>query len=99
MTTHVLSGPHRNHEVRLGDIPKITDGAGVCRHRSLMYKILADAAGLKVALVRGNYAHSNGRQGGHAWNELHLDDGRVLIVDTMNPPRHFIFPDINSPQA
>lgn len=36
-----------------------------------------------MALVRGN--HGDGRaSGGHAWNELHLDDGIRVLVDVMN---------------
>lgn len=77
---------YEGREVLLGDIPKMCD-AGVCRHRSLLFKILADAAGLHVALVRGNYG-----QGGHAWNELHLNNGDVRIVDVMNPQPDFYFP-------
>lgn len=56
--------------------------AGVCRHRALLFKILADEAGLKAALVRGHYVGSscpNGAQ--HAWNELFLAGGRRLLVD------------------
>ncbi len=94
-----LEKEHRNHEVLIGDVAKITDGAGVCRHRSLMFKLLADEAGLNVALVRGCWAHRTGKQGGHAWNELQLPDGRVLIVDTMNHERNFQFPDTNSKHA
>lgn len=97
--TGVLAAKYRNAEVLIGDVPGITGGAGVCRHRSLMYKLLADEAGLKVALVRGYYGREGARQGGHAWNELHLDDGRLLIVDTMNPQPDFHFPDKSSKQA
>jgi hypothetical protein len=58
--------------------------AGVCRHRSLLFKILADEAGLKTALVRGNFA-APGRPGfPHAWNELFLDDGSRVLVDVMH---------------
>jgi hypothetical protein len=59
--------------------------ARVCRHRSLLFKILADAAGLRAALVRGNYAGSDdsGQGAPHAWNEIVLDNGRRLLVDLM----------------
>ncbi|MCE9548201.1 MAG: transglutaminase domain-containing protein [Planctomycetia bacterium] len=95
----VLETTHRNHEVLIGDVPKITKGAGVCRHRSLTYKILAEEAGLKVSLVRGRYGKSADKAGYHAWNELFLEDGKVLIVDTTNPPPGFQFPDRKSPLA
>jgi hypothetical protein len=65
----------------IGDVPLIASGS-VCRHRALIFKLLGDEAGLPTALVRGRYRHSDGRLGAHAWNELHLDDGR-LVVDLM----------------
>jgi Ethylene-responsive protein kinase Le-CTR1 len=71
--------------------------AGVCRHRSLLFKILADEAGLKIALVRGNYFHS-GKGDPHAWNELLLEDGRRYLVDTTQHPKD-IFPEITTPQV
>jgi hypothetical protein len=69
--------------------------AGVCRHRSLLFKILADEAGLKTALVRGNYFHA-GEGEPHAWNELLLDDGRRFLVDSTLHPKDE-FPEITSP--
>ena len=70
---------YANEGVLIGEVPRIC-GAGVCRHRSLLFKLLADEAGLDVALVRGNY--SDGRSSsGHAWNELHLDDGIRVLFD------------------
>jgi transglutaminase/protease-like cytokinesis protein 3 len=71
-------------EVLIGDIIR----AGVCRHRALVFKLLADEAGLSVALVRGHL----GEQAYHAWNELTLAGGEKLIVDAMNPQPGFIFP-------
>jgi hypothetical protein len=67
--------------------------AGVCRHRSLVFKILADEAGLKAALVRGNYAGRNGA-GGHAWNEVALEDGRKVLVDVMHNGAKPKFPEL-----
>lgn len=97
--TEVLEKEHRNKEVLIGDVPKITGGAGVCRHRSLLFKLLADEAGLKVSLVRGRHGRDPSKLGPHAWNELRLDDGRVLIVDVTNPQPDFHFPDDKSKQA
>ena len=82
-----------NHSVALGTVA----GAGVCRHRALLFKILADEAKLPVALVRGNHGEPS-NSGGHTWNELHLP-GQRLIVDIMNPSPEFHFPTTNSPQA
>jgi hypothetical protein len=83
----LILGPYTGKEVLLGDIVK----CGVCRHRSLLFKLLADEAGLSVALVRGNLG-SEKSAGGHAWNELMLDDGQKRIVDVMNPRPNFVFP-------
>lgn len=58
--------------------------AGVCRHRSLLFKILADEAGLKTALVRGNFLKDKPPGFAHAWNEVFLDDGRHVLVDVMH---------------
>lgn len=81
-------------EVLLGELPGQAGGAGVCRHRALLFKILADEAGLRVALVRGRLV---GR-GGHAWNELHLDDG-MRIVDAMRPQAGFVLPRADEPSS
>ncbi|MDG2125256.1 MAG: hypothetical protein P8J87_16250, partial [Verrucomicrobiales bacterium] len=80
-------------EVLLGDVERAC-GGGVCRHRSLLFKMMADEAGLETALVRGNMLFPGG-YGGHAWNELHLGDGRVKIIDVMNPEDEFVFPDVS----
>lgn len=73
--------------------------SGVCRHRSLLFKILADEAGLKSALVRGNYAGSSGARGAHAWNELYLEDGRRVLVDVMHKRDAQKFPEVTSPDV
>ena len=83
-----LTKEFANRPLRIGDV--LDQGqAGVCRHRSLLFKLLADEAGLKSALVRGNYAtggprSGTSRTGAHAWNEVYLDDGRRLLVDVMH---------------
>ncbi len=93
-----LDTKYANRGLLLGEIAGIS-GTGVCRHRTLLYKVLANAAGLKVSVVRGCYRHSDGHFGGHAWNELYLDDGSVFLVDTMNPPRGWKLPSIKQPIA
>jgi hypothetical protein len=97
--TRILETTYRNKAVLIGDVVKITNGTGVCRHRSLMYKLLADEAGLKVSLVRGLYGHDPAKAGYHAWNELFLDGGKMVIVDTTNPQPDFHFPTLDSKQA
>lgn len=62
-------------EVLLGGI--INSGAGMCRHRALLTKILADEAKLNCRIVQGYY---NG--GGHAWNEI-LTKGDIYLFDAM----------------
>ncbi|MCA9130380.1 MAG: hypothetical protein KDB22_25000 [Planctomycetales bacterium] len=79
-----------SREVLLGDVKDFCL-AGMCRHRSLLFKVMADASGLKASLVRGNYGTPQD-WGGHSWNELTLDDGRTAIVDIMNPQPDFYFP-------
>ena len=79
-TADQLEGEFRNKQVLIGDWVDQAQ-AGECRHRALLFKILADEAGLDVALVRGNYA--GGSPPGHAWNEASLGDGRRVIVDVM----------------
>lgn len=45
---------HKEQEVLLEDIITLKPPVGVCRHRSLLYKVLGDELGLKVELQRGN---------------------------------------------
>ncbi|HEX4129597.1 MAG TPA: EDR1-related protein [Pirellulales bacterium] len=71
--------------------------AGVCRHRALLFKILADEAGLKAALVRGNFAKNGPPGGAHAWNEVQLSDGTRVLVDVMHNGGNPKFPPLNDP--
>ena len=77
--TGKMADEYEGDAVLIGNVPRIC-GAGVCRHRSLLFKLLGDEAGLKVALIRGNYGDGE-TSGGHAWNELFLDGGRRVLVD------------------
>lgn len=63
-------------EVLLGSV--INSGAGICRHRSLLSKILADEVGLKCRIIKGYYG-----KGGHAWNEI-LTKGETYLFDSMH---------------
>lgn len=73
-------------EVLLGDITVENGSAGVCRHRSLLFQVLAAEAGVSANLVRGNVVLGNyDIPGGHAWNEVELY-GRRYLIDIMNPP-------------
>ena len=92
-----LAQTFRSREVYLGDIIDLC-GAGVCRHRALLFKVLADEAGLRCALVRGAYRTSQGPSG-HTWNELILDDGKRVIVDVMNIQPDYYFPTAGEPST
>ena len=93
-----LTRQFANKPLRIGDMVDLGQ-AGVCRHRSLLFKILADEAGLKTALVRGNYAANGPRGFAHAWNEIYLDDGRRLLVDVMHNGGKPRFPAVTEPEV
>lgn len=63
-------------EVLLGDI--INSGAGMCRHRALLTKVLADEMNIKCRLVQGYYSG-----GGHAWNEI-ITKSDTYLFDAMH---------------
>lgn len=72
--------------------------AGVCRHRSLLFKVLADEAGLKTALTRGNFMkEAQGPGFAHAWNEVFLSDGHHVIVDVMHQGGKPTFREVTDP--
>lgn len=65
------------NEVFLGDI--INSGAGVCRHRSLLTKVIGDEVGLNTSIIQGYYGG-----GGHAWNEIATKSGDKFLFDAMH---------------
>ncbi len=86
-------GDFNSHEARLKTIPDNENGkgrvslgqlieaeVGVCRHRSLLFKVLADETGVPTALVRGQFQGPR-ESGAHAWNEVLLENGKKLLVD------------------
>jgi hypothetical protein len=85
-----------NKPLLLGDVLDQCQ-SGVCRHRALLFKILADDAGLKTALVRGNFAKSATNTFAHAWNEVTLDNGRRVLVDVMHHGGKPVFLEITAP--
>jgi hypothetical protein len=94
-TCDQMGGEYVSKTVRLGDW--LDQGhAGMCRHRSLLFKVLADEAGLQTALVRGNYDNA---QGAHAWNELFPGEGRRLIVDLMLARDRRDYPEVTAPEV
>jgi hypothetical protein len=64
---------------------------GVCRHRALLFKYLADRLGIPSRLVRGDQ-----NNGAHQWNVVELK-GKLYIVDVMQNPTELI--DENSDTA
>lgn len=92
-----LTQEFTNQPVLMGEILEQCQ-AGVCRHRALLFKILADAAGLKTALRRGNLFNAEYATGyPHAWNEVHLEDGTRLLVDTSYRAGKWDFPSVTTP--
>lgn len=75
---------NRSNVVTMNQI--LAMGLGVCRHRSLLFKFLADASLsqevshvltkdarfniLEARMVRGRWTHVDGVGGGHVWNHL-----------------------------
>jgi transglutaminase/protease-like cytokinesis protein 3 len=95
----VITKEFANKTLRVGDVIEQSQ-AGVCRHRSLLFKILADEAGLPSALVRGNYARRGRKPGfAHAWNEVTLADGRRLLIDVMHHGGKPVFPPVTDPEV
>jgi len=71
-----LVGWQGNSEVLLGEI--INSGAGVCRHRALLTKVLADEIKLNCRMLQGYY-----NAGGHSWNEIVIK-GDTFLFDAMH---------------
>ncbi|MCH9611063.1 MAG: hypothetical protein S4CHLAM81_00260 [Chlamydiales bacterium] len=85
----------------------VRGGRGVCRHRSLLYKVLADQLGLQATLVSAyvpvrrcfnngpfsGHTIPNTLSGGHAWIETSID-GKEWIIDPMQGQA---FPKENPP--
>lgn len=76
-----LAKQYCDSEILLGEV--FEKGAASCRHKALMFKILADEIGLNAKMVRGVSADAFG-QGGHVWNEIKLSNGKKFLVDTQN---------------
>ena len=79
----IWSEKNKNKEILLGDIVNENPPVAVCRHRSLLSKILGDEVGLHIELQRGNFADGY-VSGGHAWNVVKFEDGTSAIYDAMH---------------
>ena len=51
---------------------------GICRHRALLFKYLADLLGLRCRVARGEYRYGRGADDvdGHAWNVVVVGKAR-----------------------
>jgi hypothetical protein len=97
-TTERLQKEYANKPLLIGDwIDQCQSGA--CRHRALLFKLLADEAGLRGALVRGNFAPHGPPGFAHAWNEIEIDDGERLLVDIMHHGAEARFTSTTDPQV
>lgn len=79
--SELMGNASAGKELLLGKI--FEHGAAVCRHKSLMFKILAEEVGIKTRVLRGN-AMDLGGFGRHVWNEVKLQDGSKFLVDVQN---------------
>ena len=77
MWTSRYAAEHINQSVGLDDF--LDAGYGVCRHHGILFKLLADAAGLNSSPVRGTVIG-----GRHLWNELTLKNGDRYFIDAFN---------------
>lgn len=82
----------RCKEVLLGKV--FEKECATCRHKALMFKILAEECRIKTRMLRG-LAFDLGGYGGHVWNEVKLSGGRKFLVDVQNSK----IIDISTPQA
>ncbi len=76
-----LVPPSLKGVVPLGKI--IKGGYGACRHKSVLFKVIADALGIPSSMVRG--FHFNKEKNiyiGHQWNTIVLEDGIEYPIDT-----------------
>ena len=75
-----------NTKMLLGDI--LSEYKPVCRHRALLFKILADEVGVKTDLVRGCFSYQD-IEGKHAWNVAYPQNSSRLIYDSSNNIKAF----------
>ena len=56
-------------------------GAGVCRHKSFLAKVLGDKLGMHIAMARGHYivVPELGIPESHIWNEIKINDKWYLM--------------------
>lgn len=71
----------QSKEILLGEV--FQGQWATCRHKALMFKILAEEAGLNAKMIRGK-AFDLAGYGPHVWNEVKFSNGEKLLIDTQN---------------
>ncbi len=72
-------------ECNFGEI--INSGAGVCRHRALLTKLILDEIGLKTRIINGFYFYfhfNSDYYDPHSWNEIISNEGKTYLFDSMH---------------
>ena len=81
------------NNIKINIIPIGFIKVGICRHKSLLFKILCDHLKLDCMLIRGALKSKKGKVlGSHAWNIVQVD-GNPFIVDVRNHPTTLLEPD------
>ncbi len=78
---NILAKERQGKEILLGKV--FEKECATCRHKALMFKLLADECGLQARMIRGAAFDLSGF-GGHAWNEIKLSNGKKLLIDVQN---------------
>lgn len=73
-----LAVSRQGEEVLLGKV--FEHSAAVCRHKSMLAKLLGDELGLKTRLIKGNLNDILGGNA-HVWNEIKLSNGKKYLFD------------------
>lgn len=79
--SQILAEQAFGKDILLGKI--FEHGYTTCRHKALMFKILAEEAGIHTRMLRG-HAFDLGGFGRHVWNEVKLNTGEKFLVDVQN---------------
>ena len=76
--SNMLAKKRQAQEVLLGKI--FEHECAVCRHKSILAKLLGDELGLNTRLIRGNLNDIVG-ENAHIWNEIKLSNGKNYLFD------------------